>query len=205
MVIDSDDQDIIGKYFINPPKNSKTIPVNKNKEEAEDYTMNESDNYPSGADNDPNAPWNQVDDNSTEGKISNNQLAIHDGDTEEEVVVQDSQENWYVINIISLKENPILHQDILIDYGNVPYTEEPSPDGDGNVDREYDFSSAELSIDEILNAAGDYINKGDVGDPRNYENGDHFVYPLTKEMSLELIALDSILKHNGAVQKIANQ
>lgn len=199
MVIDANDQSLIGKTFMNPPEGTSYIPVRKDDSEAEDYGVAaEASNLPTGTEYDSNAPWNDNQEYS-QGKISKKQLTLVDGDPKGEMLVQD-ESNYYVISKYALEDQTALYREIVAEYGDVPETYN-GRDEDGDPDIDYDYDNAEFDTDDLLNAAGDYILRGDLGTPDQYASSEHFVYQLTPELGDQLWSHSSPLENNPIAQK----
>lgn len=199
MVIDAEDQSLIGKSFMNPPERTSFIPVRKDDEEAVDLDM-AAENYPAGAANDPNAPWNQEEPKMHHGSVSKKKLTQVAGDPAEDFLVQDDND-LYVISRENLNNNTELLQDLQFDYGTVPIEdEEPDYEG-GGVNTSYDWDEAVLDTDDLLNAAGDHIIRGDIGSPDEYESGEHFIYRLTPELAERIWSVGSALEQVPQVQQ----
>ena len=201
MVIDADDESLIGKSFINPPEGTSYVPVRKDDEEAADFGIAaEASNLPAGAENDPNAPWNQKD-NVHHGKTSvKNNLTLVAGDPKIEMLVQDDNK-FFVINRENLEMNTDEFNNLAFDYGEVPIIDQYQ-DEDGDVSTDYNWEEAVLDTDDLLNAAAEHILRGDVGSPQEYGAGEHFVYELTPELAVELWSRGSDLEQNEFVQSM---
>ena len=197
MVIDADDESLIGKSFMNPPEGTSYVPVQKNNEEAADFGIAaEASNLPVGAENDPNAPWNQKD-NIHHGKTTvKNNLTLVAGDPKTEMLVQDDNK-FFVINRENLEMNTDEFNNLAFDYGEVPII-----DNRNGEDVDYIWEEAVLDTDDLLNAAAEHILRGDVGSPQEYGAGEHFVYELTPELAVELWSQGSDLEQNEFVQSM---
>jgi hypothetical protein len=160
-----------------------------------------SENYPAGAANDPSAPWNQEDLNVHQGKSSPIQLTVDAGNPDLEMMVNNGKGQRFVINVENLKSSPNYYRDILFDYGDVPYEVE-GQDEDGDPSYDYHWDEATLDTDQLLNAAGDRIVRGDLGTAEEYAAGEHFVYPLTQEIAEALWSHESDLEQHPATQAL---
>lgn len=135
------------------------------------------ENYPEGAANHPNAPWNQEE--APEKKISNS-LNYVAGDQSIDFLVK-STGIFYVISRENLENNPQLENEIINDYG---IEDEP------------------LTTNEIMNAAEDFIEARNIGTHEDYRVGNHFVYRLTPLMAEELWNQNSELEQAPQVNRM---
>jgi|GEM_PF-2827071 len=199
MVIDADDESLIGKSFMNPPEGTSYVPVQKDDEEAADFGVAaESSNLPAGAEFDSNAPWNQ-EDNVHHGKTSvKNNLTLVAGNPKTEMIVQDDNK-YFIINRENLEMNTDEFNNLAFDYGEVPIVDQYQ-DEDGDTSTDYNWEEAVLDTDDLLNAAADHILRGDTGSPQEYGAGEHFVYELTPELAEELWSQGSELESNEFVR-----
>ncbi|MDG1949868.1 MAG: hypothetical protein P8J32_03550 [bacterium] len=156
------------------------------------------ENYPAGAANDSRAPWNQEEPRTSTPLKTSNSLNFVAGDESADFLVK-STGRFYVISKENLNNNTELFNDLAGDYGTVPV--EPEYDEDGGYDS-HNYDEAELSTDELMNAAEDYIEKGQVGTVEDFRIGDHFVFELTPEMAEELWSHGSELEKVPQVNRM---
>lgn len=148
------------------------------------------ENYPVGAANDPRAPWNQVDSPMSSPKKTSNSLNFVAGDAGGSFLVK-SVGRFYVISRENIENNPELLNNLSNEYGEVPYEAEQDEDGQNNV---YDYEGATLDHEQVMNAAEDYIEKGQTHTPEDFAAGEGFVYELTPAMAEELWSSGSELE-----------
>ena len=156
------------------------------------------ENYPTGAANDPNAPWNQDEPRTSNPIKSSNSLSIVAGDESSEFLVK-SAGRFYVISKENLSNNSNLFNDLSLNYGKVPT--EPEYDEDGGYDS-YNYDESELDTNNLMNAAEDHIEKGQMGTSEDYRIGEHFVFELTPELAEELWSHGSNLEHAPQVNRM---
>lgn len=149
------------------------------------------ENYPAGAEYDSNAPWNQSEPNVEHGKSVPSNLKVIGGDEEEEFLISNG-EKVYVISKITVTENPDFFRELVNTYGSVPYETE-GPDEDGEPSYTYLWEDAELTTEDLISAAQDMINKGNIGSSDDYATGESFIYELTPELAEELWSNNSNL------------
>lgn len=157
----------------------------------------QKENYPAGAANDPNAPWNQSDPTAQQGSSVKTNLKFIAGDQENEALVSDGRK-YYIINQENLSNNEALWQSLVDEFGYLPYTDE-GPDEDGMPSKDYHWDQAELTFDDLLSATQSAINRGELNTPEEYEAGEGFAFELTPQLAYQLDNHYSNLAEHPAV------
>ena len=160
----------------------------------------QKENYPAGAANDPNAPWNQDDPTAQYGSSIKTNLKLVAGDEKNEALVSDGHK-YYVINQEMLHYNDELKHDLIDKFGYLPYTEE-GPDEDGMSSKDYHWDQAELTWDDMLSATQDAINNQTLDTPQEYADGEGFAFELTPELAFQMWDNHSELAEHPVVKSM---
>lgn len=161
----------------------------------------QKENYPAGAANDPDAPWNQSDPTAQQGSSVKTNLDLIAGDPDNEALVGDGSGKYYVINREMLHYNDELFRDLVGQFGYLPYTEE-GPDEDGLPSKDYHWDQAELKFDDLLSATQSAINNNSLDTPEEYDSGEGFAFELTPELAYQLWRNHSDLAKHPAVESM---
>jgi len=143
------------------------------------------ENYPAGTENDPNAPWNQKDPETTtpiDPKSKEYVYVTHGPKKRMEMVIlkRKGTDDYYAFYCDHLDKKD------LYDYGEVEKTY-VGKDEDGNPDYDYDYDDFEVTPDVIERYVNDNISNLQIGDGiDDYEGGMDLV-KIDGEMVKDLI------------------
>lgn len=152
-----------------------------------------SENYPLGSENDPNAPWNQVD-NVRPGEITKKNTFIVYWMYENQIAFLKGPNGSYVMNL----EN--IDQDMLEPYADRE-REYLGKDEDGMPDVEY--GDWEITPDVIENYVND--NPVSVGSGLNdWESGEYELVMLDDELRQDLLGITKFINNEKTKQEFVN-
>jgi hypothetical protein len=159
--------------------------------------IEEYDNYPMGANNDPNAPWNRDDSNYREGNKSRNDELDVLAYNREIAILKAKDNSLYVFYYIDLDRNEFK------DYADLEVID-TYPDGEGGYDVDYsdDF---EIDAEVLENYVNDNLTPSEAGNgTESWEDGEIFV-KIDDSLKAELANLydkdQQILKVLGSVNE----
>jgi len=177
-------------------KRRREIELQRRKESGEmtpEAPVNEyGDNLPMGADYNPDAPWNQKDDEYRDKTVNKNQQFNLLANTGESAIFEKDGELYYFYY-----DN--INRDDFMDYADVPkvYT---GQDEDGLPD--YDYGDWEMDDSTVSNYLNDKVDNLNVGfGYESYENGADFV-KMDEPLKSEVM---SIFRNNPDVAKALGQ
>jgi hypothetical protein len=177
-------------------KRRREIELQRRKESGEmtpEAPVNEyGDNSPMGADYNPDAPWNQKDDEYRDKTVNKNQQFNLLANTGESAIFEKDGELYYFYY-----DN--INRDDFMDYADVPkvYT---GQDEDGLPD--YDYGDWEMDDSTVSNYLNDKVDNLNVGfGYESYENGADFV-KMDEPLKSEVM---SIFRNNPDVAKALGQ
>jgi hypothetical protein len=142
-----------------------------------DYSVDENNNYPAGADADSNAPWHR-DDSSEPSKIAKNPQLEPVSFNRELTIFKDPQGQLYAFYQDSVSK------EVLYPYANVE-RRYIGKDEDGNPDYDYDFDNVVIDGNVVANYVNDNLSSLSKGEGvEDWESG------------VELVKIDDALRQD---------